>query len=1104
MSTTPATSPYNPTTSSNSSSCCPLRPNRSFSSSSSSVPLPRATALSPIPLLSRPPGPSTIHPRSESPFEPRPTYPALSSSHPQNLHPASFDFDLLTLGTLDTPTKPQVHRLTLDLDFNTSWTLDVPTSASSAMSYVTATTSGVSPPPSPGDDDVFRAQYLSVSETSPRPNTEFSFTFTSFPEPDHAGASSQSNSTHPDSTRSSPADSDLTLLLYPRLSMGFAQEDAISHGFAEQRYLRSAVPTPYYTAHSTPEPELVDDGLKAGPSRLPILNTNLTGLHIPAHLSETTPSQSRDPASGRPPSPTPTADFSMISVPSSPTFYQYTSQQADDAETDPFRFPNLRGSSTLPFLRSNSTPLAGPFHFAVNGRTQSMNASTGLGPALGKPRRGRPGISRLWESIASPAKGSPQPSSVLQDAHLSPIPATRTKSSPMSGFSVVRSKTSPMMGVGRKLKEKRRIKRVRRGPLEVDTDVDYGALDPLDGEEGELVGCTCTGWGDGGCVCGYGFWDDHNYGHELIQEPECIEEGAPKIPTPLTRLPPELFLQVLSYLPLRSVLAVAATCKAWRSLALDNGVWWGLWQAREGVPRIPNLTPGQSADLCHRIKDSFGGFGRRYRGIRDEGIHGLSIPTTEHEHDGEQWDESRGWAVNFDRANMKLKETARLGCEGAGKGVFVYPSEKRREDGQLSDVPPEGDKDEHEVEKQEAKLPAEPQPISRQAPLMLDWYSLYRGRSVLEQRWRDPEGEPRVLRIDGHKDSVYCLDFDSSRIISGSRDRTIKVWCIKTGKCLASFEGHTGSVLCLKFERDWDLGSDGVCRGFMVSGSSDCTVCVWDLVSTPVSPGENVAPAGGIRPGKSRVSYAAAAAGSLGPPRKISAELRKILRGHSGGVLDLRMDENWIVSCSKDALMHVYDRKTLTLHTVLRGHEGPVNAVGLENGRLVSASGDGKMMLWNVETGECIRVFEGHEKGLACIEFKDGLILSGSNDCTIKLWRASTGECLHTFAGHTLLVRALCFDPRTGYIVSTSYDKSVRVWEWHGEGVESDVSQPVGEQHCRKSKGVGRLVREFRNLHSSHIFDVKFDVGKIVSTSHDQKIVVLDFSYGIEGAELFA
>jgi WD40 repeat protein len=147
-------------------------------------------------------------------------------------------------------------------------------------------------------------------------------------------------------------------------------------------------------------------------------------------------------------------------------------------------------------------------------------------------------------------------------------------------------------------------------------------------------------------------------------------------------------------------------------------------------------------------------------------------------------------------------------------------------------------------------------------------------------------------------DSVYCLDFDSSRIISGSRDRTIKVWCIKTGKCMASFEGHTGSVLCLKFERNWDLGSDGACRGFMVSGSSDCTVCVWDIVSTPVGPGErsSILTAGGSRLGKSRDSYATPTVGSFGPPRKISAEIRKVLRGHSGGVLDLRMDEKWIVS----------------------------------------------------------------------------------------------------------------------------------------------------------------------------------------------------------------
>ena len=69
---------------------------------------------------------------------------------------------------------------------------------------------------------------------------------------------------------------------------------------------------------------------------------------------------------------------------------------------------------------------------------------------------------------------------------------------------------------------------------------------------------------------------------------------------------------------------------------------------------------------------------------------------------------------------------------------------------------------------------------------------------------------------------------------------------------------------------------------------------------------------------------------------------------------------------------------------------------------------------------------------------------------------------------------------------------------------------------------VGKLVREFKQAHTSHIFDVKFDITRIVryvlnffswgfleltqwdcktiSTSHDQKIVVLDFSTNLNTA----
>jgi len=274
-------------------------------------------------------------------------------------------------------------------------------------------------------------------------------------------------------------------------------------------------------------------------------------------------------------------------------------------------------------------------------------------------------------------------------------------------------------------------------------------------------------------------------------------------------------------------------------------------------------------------------------------------------------------------------------------------------------------------------------------------------------------------------------------------------------------------------------------KGFMVSGSSDCSVCVWDLTTGRVVGDSSDAGAGrsvqsGLSSDLTGASENGEGSSTDEPEREVNAEVRAVLKGHVGGVLDLRIDKRWIVSCSKDAVIRVWDRITLDLHRTLRGHEGPVNAVGLQSEKVVSASGDGKMILWDIESGERLRTFEGHDRGLACIEFKDDLIVSGSNDCKIKLWSASTGECLRTLVGHEALVRALSFDPRSGRLVSASYDKTVKLWDL----------------------GSGKMVREFKNLHTSHIFDVRFDVGRIVSTSHDQKIVVLDFAYRLD-ASLF-
>lgn len=52
------------------------------------------------------------------------------------------------------------------------------------------------------------------------------------------------------------------------------------------------------------------------------------------------------------------------------------------------------------------------------------------------------------------------------------------------------------------------------------------------------------------------------------------------------------------------------------------------------------------------------------------------------------------------------------------------------------------------------------------APLFLDWPRLYRDRFTLDQRWS--KGRPRSTWLKGHTDSVYCLQFDAHKVISGS------------------------------------------------------------------------------------------------------------------------------------------------------------------------------------------------------------------------------------------------------------------------------------------------------------------------------------------------
>ncbi|KAI9359996.1 quinon protein alcohol dehydrogenase-like superfamily [Zopfochytrium polystomum] len=344
----------------------------------------------------------------------------------------------------------------------------------------------------------------------------------------------------------------------------------------------------------------------------------------------------------------------------------------------------------------------------------------------------------------------------------------------------------------------------------------------------------------------------------------------------------------------------------------------------------------------------------------------------------------------------------------------------------------------------------------------LDEDRLYRDRLQLEDNWRN--GRYTAREIMGHGDAIYCLQFDEDKIISGSRDHQIKIFSLKTGLCRFTLSGHGASVLCLQYD-----------DRHLISGSSDASVIIWDLQAIlrdapPMGPENSVA------------------ASAFNP----SPYIVRRLRGHTDSVLNLRFDDTTIITCSKDKTMRIWDRWTGELRATLSEHRAAVNAVQFVGHSIVSASGDRFVKVWKwdrMSGAKVVRTLAGHIRGIACVQYDGNVVVSGSSDSTIRIWDAHTGALINTLGGHADLVRTVQFDSEK--IVSGGYDKTIKIWDMRTGALLLDLK---ASPNLAEMAEVGRMM----GGHLNRVFKLQFNEARIVSCSQDQRIIVWDFSEGVD------
>ncbi|KAG8883512.1 SCF ubiquitin ligase complex subunit cdc4 [Tulasnella sp. 331] len=282
---------------------------------------------------------------------------------------------------------------------------------------------------------------------------------------------------------------------------------------------------------------------------------------------------------------------------------------------------------------------------------------------------------------------------------------------------------------------------------------------------------------------------------------------------------------------------------------------------------------------------------------------------------------------------------------------------------------------------------------------------------------------------DGNPPHPYYHDM----LVSGSTDRTVRIWDLQTGRNTHVFGGHTSTVRCLVISRPvWIDAEDGTNRKekwpkhtMIVTGSRDNTLRVWRLPA----PGEPEYRCFGAQ----TVEGDPADEDTNENPYHMMA-----LRGHENAVRALAVHGRTIVSGSYDTTVRVWDLVTGEAKFVLTGHTQKVYSVVIDHMRKQTCSGsmDGTVRIWSLKDGSTRHILSGHTSLVGLLSLSATTLVSAAADSTLRIWDPKEGKLLHTLQGHTGAIT--CFQHDENKVLSGS-DGTLKMWDTRDGSMTRDL-----------------------------------------------------------------